>query len=786
MEERSLHILEFDKIIEMLSGYATSEAGRALCAKIRPSTNLRKIREYQKNTTDARDRIQKKGGSLSFRGVKDISETLARLNVNASLSQAELLKVSSLLTVTERAKSYGDNEEIKDSLSEEFSVLEPLVSLNREIRRCILSEDEMADDASPALSSLRRKRKQTEEKIRESVNSLLNAARDYLSEPVITQRDGRFCLPVRAEYKAKVPGLVHDTSATGQTLFVEPMAVVNLNNELLELDSEEKKEIERILAALSASLAPHTDDIKDNIRICKKLDMIFAKALFADAMDACEPAFSTDRYIELKNARHPLIDRKKIVPIDLRLGRDFNMLVITGPNTGGKTVTLKTTGLLTLMGQAGLHVPADEATLGVFEEVFADIGDEQSIEQSLSTFSAHMTNIVHILGEAGPTSLCLFDELGSGTDPTEGAALAEAILLFLNRMQVRTVATTHYAEIKIFALKTPGVENACCEFDVETLSPTYRLLIGIPGKSNAFAISRRLGLSEHVIEEARGLIGTQDESFEDVIGKLNDDRAAAEKARRDAEGYKREIEDLKIRLAKKEERLDGSREKLLKEAKAEAAKILKNAKDTADETVRNINRLAAGSADDRAIEAQRDRLRNSLKETDSGEKLKIKGPSKPVSPKNLDVGDTVRIMSLGGTEGTLTSLPDKDGNVTVSMGFMNSKVKVKDLELVRKGAAEKEPPQKKEFSGIAPKALTISPELNLIGMTTDEALPELEKYLDDAYLAHLPSVRIVHGRGTGALKDAVHRRLKKVKYVKEYRLGAFGEGSDGVTVVTFK
>lgn len=786
MEERSLHILEFDKIIEMLSGYATSEAGRALCAKVRPSTNLRKIREYQKNTTDARDRIQKKGGSISFRGVKDISETLARLNVNASLSQAELLKVSSLLAVTERAKSYGDNEEIKDSLSEEFSFLEPLVSLNREIRRCILSEDEMADDASPALSSLRRKRKQTEEKIRESVNSLLNAARDYLSEPVITQRDGRFCLPVRAEHKAKVPGLVHDTSATGQTLFVEPMAVVNLNNELFELDSEEKKEIERILAALSASLAPHTDDIRDNIRICKKLDMIFAKALFADAMDACEPTFSTDRYIELKNARHPLIDRKKIVPIDLRLGRDFNLLVITGPNTGGKTVTLKTTGLLTLMGQAGLHVPADEATLGVFEEVFADIGDEQSIEQSLSTFSAHMTNIVHILGEAGPTSLCLFDELGSGTDPTEGAALAEAILLFLNRMQVRTVATTHYAEIKIFALKTPGVENACCEFDVETLSPTYRLLIGIPGKSNAFAISRRLGLSEHVIEEARGLIGTQDESFEDVIGKLNDDRTAAEKARRDAEGYKREIEDLKVRLAKKEERLEGSREKLLNEAKAEAAKILKNAKDTADETVRNINRLAAGSADDRAIEAQRDRLRNSLKETDSGEKLKIKGPSKPVSPKKLDVGDTVRIMSLGGTEGTLTSLPDKDGNVTVSMGFMNSKVKVKDLELVRKGAAEKEPPQKKEFSGIAPKALTISPELNLIGMTTDEALPELEKYLDDAYLAHLPSVRIVHGRGTGALKDAVHRRLKRVKYVKEYRLGAFGEGSDGVTVVSFK
>ena len=785
MEERTLHILEFDKIVEMLASHASSEVGRALCLKVRPSTNLRKIREYQKNTTDAGRRLLSRGSAPSFRGVKDISETLARLAVDARLSQAELLKVSSILSVAERIKAYGETE-TEDSLSEEFSFLEPLTAPNREIRRCLLSEEEMADDASPALFNIRRKMKQTEEKIRESITGLLNASREYLTEAVITQRDGRYCLPVRAEHKAKVPGLVHDTSATGQTLFVEPMLIVKLNNDLQELASEEKKEMEHVLAVLSASLTPYADDIRDDIRILKKLDMIFAKALFSGELEAAEPVFSEDRFIELKNARHPLIDRKKVVPISMRLGRDFNMLVITGPNTGGKTVTLKTIGLLTLMGQAGLHVPADEATLGVFDEVFADIGDEQSIEQSLSTFSAHMVNIVHILEKAGPSSLCLFDELGSGTDPTEGAALAQAILLFLNRMQVRTVATTHYAEIKIFALKTPGVMNACCEFDVETLSPTYRLLIGIPGKSNAFAISKRLGLPGFVIDEAKGLIDSGNESFEDVIGRLNDDRAAAEKARRDAELSLKDAALIRERLKKREDRIEESKEKILKEARAEAAKILKDAKTTADETVRNINRLAAENVDDKKIEAERERLRSSIRETGGGEKLKVKGPSKPVSPKKLEVGDTVRIMSLGGTEGTVTALPDKDGNVAVSMGFMNSKVRVKDLELVRKAAGEKKTDSGTSFAGIAPKAMTISPELNLIGKTTDEAVPELEKYLDDAYLAHLPSVRIVHGRGTGALKDAVHRRLKKLKYVKGYRLGAFGEGADGVTIVTFK
>ncbi|MDO4488882.1 MAG: endonuclease MutS2 [Eubacteriales bacterium] len=782
MEDKSLHILEFDKIVEMLCGFASSEAGRSLCAKVKPLTNIKKIKLYQQNTADARIRIAAKGSALSFRGVTDLSESLARLKVSASLSQAELLRVSAVLTIAERAKQYGDSDR-EDTLTEDFSFLEPLTNINREIKRCILSEDEVADDASGALLSIRKRMKQAEGKIHESMSGLLNSYRDYLTDAVITMRDGRYCLPVKSEHKAKVSGLVHDTSSTGMTLFIEPMVVVKLNNEIKELETEAKKEIERIVAELSSSLEPHIDDLKDNINILKKLDMIFAKALLAESMGATMPGFSTDRYIEIKNARHPLIDKDKVVPITVRLGREFSLLVITGPNTGGKTVSLKTPGLLTLMGQAGLHIPADDdSVLGVFDDVFADIGDEQSIEQSLSTFSAHMTNIVHILDKADLNSLCLFDELGSGTDPTEGAALAMAILNFLHRMQVRTIATTHYAQIKVFALKTEGVENACCEFDVASLRPTYRLLIGIPGKSNAFAISKRLGLPEFVIDEAKSLIGETDEHFEDVIQKLENDRLNAEKDRLAAEGYKREIAELKDRIKKKESKLDEQKEKILKEAKDEAAKILKRAKETADETIKNINKLALESGTDKKLEKERAKLRENIKKHETKEELRQKGPSKPISPKKLQIGDIVLVTSLGGTEGVVTSLP-KDGYVNVKMGFMNSKVLVKDLEFVS-GPKEEKPT--KTFTGIAPKALTISPEINLIGLNTDDAIPKLEKYLDDAYLAHLDQARIVHGRGTGALKEAVHKRLKSVKYVKSFRLGAYGEGADGVTVVYFK
>ena len=801
MEEKTLQILEYNKIIERLQGFASSEAGRALCARLKPSSNYRHIREWQRNTSDACTRIRLKGSSLSFRGVREIGDILKRLDVSGILSAGELIAVSSVLTVSERASAYGvrDEEEKEDSLSELFELITPLTSLNKEIQRCILAEDEIADDASPGLLSVRETMKRTAGSVHEVMQSKLNSCRDYLTDAIITQRDGRYCLPVKAEYKSKVPGMVHDASSTGLTLFIEPMAVVSLNNRLRELKAEEQQEIEKVLLRLSQSLMPYTDTIADNIKILKKLDMIFAKALYSLEINGTEPSFSKDRSIELKEARHPLIDPKTVVPVSVSLGRDFDQLIITGPNTGGKTVSLKTTGLLTLMAQAGLHIPASEgSTAGIFEEVYADIGDEQSIEQSLSTFSAHMTNIVSILQKADAASLCLFDELGSGTDPTEGAALGIAILNFLHNMKTRTMATTHYSEIKLYALETAGVENACCEFDVATLKPTYRLLIGIPGKSNAFAISSRLGLPDYIIEDARKRIAAENENFEDIITKLNDDRSRAERSMEEAEAFRKEAEILKERLRKKEERLEAGRDKLLQEARDEAQRILRDAKETADEAIRNISRYGAES-DQRSAEAEREKIRQNLKEASKGSGIVVKGPAKPVSPKKIQTGDEVRIMSMGGVVGTVTSLPDRDGNLNVQIGFMNSKVRVKDIELTGGSGADgkasggngKSGGAKKAAAGgvtksFGAKALTVRPEVNLIGMTTDEALPELEKYLDDAYLAGLESVRVVHGRGTGALKNMVHQRLKKLKYVKSFRLGVFGEGDTGVTIVSFR
>ena len=785
MEERSLKVLEFDKIIARLAECASSDAGRQLCLRLKPSSDRRLILRWQKNTSDAAERIRLKGAALSFHGVKDISEALKRLEVNASLSIPELLAVSAVLTVAERAKAYGcsEEEERQDSLSEDFSLLEPLTRVNRELKRCILSEEELADDASPGLYDVRRKIRQIGDKIHDTMSSLLNSCRDYLTDAVITQRDGAYCLPVRAEYKSKLPGIVQDTSSTGLTLFIVPMAVVKLNNELKELEAAERKEVEEVLRTLSLSLSEHTDDIRDDLGILRRLDMIFAKAIFAGHMDANEPEFSKDRSLDLIKARHPLLDSRTVVPVGIRLGKEFDQLIITGPNTGGKTVALKTAGLLSLMGQAGLHIPAAPGSvLGIFDEIYADIGDEQSIEQSLSTFSAHMTNIVHILEKADAASLCLFDELGSGTDPEEGAALGMAILSFLHRMQTRTIATTHYSEIKMYALNTPGVENACCEFDVATLRPTYRLLIGMPGRSNAFAISKRLGLPEDIIEEARGYLSAGDQSFDAVIGRLNDERQRLEESREKAEDYGREIEVLRARLKKKEATLEENREKLLRQAREDARKILKEAKETADEAIRNINKISAEGG--RSAEAERDRLRKSLKAAEEAGGVKVKGPSKRVSPRKLAVGDTVKLSSMGGNTGTVSSLPDRDGYLFVQMGILKTKVHVSELEQTEQPAAEA--PKVTVRSSFSPKALDIRPELNLIGMTTDEALPMLEKYLDDAYLAHLPSVRIVHGRGTGALKNMVQQRLRKLKYVKSFRLGEFGEGDSGVTVVTFR
>ena len=807
MNEKSLKILEFHKIISQLTEYAASQPGKAMCQNLAPSSDYEEILTWQAQTTDAVSRVRMKG-TISFSGVKDIGDSLKRLEIGSSLNIIELLSISSLLTVAARARSYGRHEpqeddgasEEFDSLEPMFRALEPLTPLNNEIKRCILSEDEVADDASPGLAHVRRSMKITSDRIHTQLNSMLNSNRSYLQDAVITMRNGRYCLPVKAEYKNQVPGMVHDQSSTGSTLFIEPMAIVRLNNEMRELEIKEQKEIEAVLANLSIQAASYTEELKLDMELLSQLDFIFAKAALSRHYKCSAPVFNNRGYIHIKDGRHPLLDPAKVVPINLWLGKDFDLLIVTGPNTGGKTVSLKTVGLFTLMGQAGLHIPAWEGSeLAVFDEVFADIGDEQSIEQSLSTFSGHMTNIVQILSQADARSLCLFDELGAGTDPTEGAALAIAILSFLHNMKCRTMATTHYSELKVFALSTPGVENASCEFNVETLKPTYRLLIGVPGKSNAFAISKKLGLPDYIIEEAKNHLEAKDESFEDLLTSLEESRLTIEKEQEELKSYKEEISQLKSRLSQKEERLEERRDKILKKANEDAQRILREAKETADSTIRQINKLSADSGLNKELEAQRAKLRDKLKQTDEKLAIKTKGPSKTISPKKLKIGDGVKVLSMN-LKGTVSTLPNAKGDLYVQMGILRSLVNIRDLELLdEQDVSGPSIPEKNSRYRVArgsgrpsgggiqvSKSASISPEVNLIGMTVDEAMPVLEKYLDDAYLAHLETVRVVHGRGTGALKNAVHQRLKKLKYVKDFRLGVFGEGDSGVTIVTFK
>ena len=806
MNQKALQTLEFYKIIERLTDFAHSEPGKKLCRELVPSSDFHEIVQNQTETADAVSRVRMKG-SLSFAGVSDVGDSLKRLEIGGSLSAHELLSISGLLTCAARAKNYGrhpESQEIPDdSLDGMFRALEPLTNVNQEITRCILSEEEIADDASPGLRHVRRQMKITADRVHTQLNSILNSSRTLLQDAVITMRDGRYCLPVKAEHKSQFPGMVHDQSSTGSTLFIEPMAVIKLNNELRELELQERKEIEMVLAALSMELVPYVEPIQADFQILTKLDFIFAKGALSRSYKGSMPVFNQNGYIEIKDGRHPLLDPKTVVPINIWLGKDFDLLIVTGPNTGGKTVSLKTVGLFTLMGQAGLQIPAFEGSkLAVFDDVFADIGDEQSIEQSLSTFSGHMKNIVSILSQADSRSLCLFDELGAGTDPTEGAALAIAVLSFLHNMKCRTMATTHYSELKVFALTTPGVENACCEFNVETLRPTYRLLIGIPGKSNAFAISKKLGLPDYIIDDARARLESNDEAFEDLLANLEESRVTIEKERAEIATYKEEIARLKKGLEKKEERLDERKEKLLKNANEEAQRILREAKETADQTIRNINRLASSTGVGKELEAERTRLRNKLDQVDKNLSLKNeKGPKKTISPKKIKIGDGVRVLSMN-LNGTVSSLPNARGELYVQMGILRSLVNIKDLELLEEasitGPGMEAPAGKKGGAGTGnrnatgagkikmSKSFSVSPEINLIGMTVDEATPVLEKYLDDAYLAHLPQVRVVHGRGTGALKAAVHRQLKKLKYVKEFRLGTFGEGDTGVTIVTFK
>ncbi|MCI8514160.1 MAG: endonuclease MutS2 [Lachnospiraceae bacterium] len=787
MNEKALNTLEYTKILARLEEFAATPSGKEKCRNLTPMTDIREIRAAAEQTSDALSRILKKG-ALSFGGVKDIRDSLMRLQIGSALSIHELLNIASLLEAADRAVAYNrkDTEETpSDSLDSLFERIEPLSHLCREIRRCLPSEEEVSDDASPGLRQVRRRLRSAQERVHTQLNSVLNASRPYLQDGVITMRDGRYCLPVKAEYKARFPGMVHDQSSTGSTFFIEPMAIVKLNNEIRELQIKEQQEIEAVLTSLSSRAAEETEALSCDFHALCELDFIFAKGQLSRRQKGSEPLFNTEGRIHLKDARHPLLDPEKVVPVELFLGDTFDLLIVTGPNTGGKTVSLKTAGLLTLMGQAGLHIPAFQGSeLAVFAEVYADIGDEQSIEQSLSTFSAHMTNIVSFLEKADQNSLVLFDELGAGTDPVEGAALATAILDSLLKRRVRTMATTHYSELKIYALSTERVENASCEFDVESLRPTYRLLIGVPGKSNAFAISKKLGLPDAVIEEARNYIGEQEEAFEDVLSDLENTRKALESEREEAARYKDEISRLKNRLSRTENNLEERRERLTREADEEARRIVSEAKAFADETIRRINKLTNDSDLRRELEKERQSLNQKLNAIDQKRLPKTPSKAKAVRPENLHIGDAVRVLSMN-VKGTVSTLPNAKGELYVQMGILRSLIHIKDLELVQEATVSGPGMEKKRSHASrikVSKSLSVSPELNIIGMTTDEAVPLVDKYIDDAYLAHLGTVRIIHGRGTGALKNAVHNLLKKTKHVKSYRLGSFGEGDAGVTI----
>lgn len=791
MNEKALKTLEYYKIIDMLEAFATSSIGKNKCRQLRPLDNLTEIETMQQETADALSRIYQKG-SLSFSGVKDVRGSLKRLEVGSTLGIEELLAIRSLLENASRAKAYSRREtenEHTDSLDNMFELIEPLSPLATEIGRCILSEDEISDDASTGLRQVRRSMKLTNDKIHTQLSSFVSGnSRTYLQDAVVTMRNGRYCIPVKAEYKSQVPGMIHDQSSTGSTIFVEPMTIVRLNNEMRELEIQEQKEIEMILSNLSQLAAENLDAIFDDVKLLSELDFIFARAQLAKSQNATEPRFNRDRIIDIKKARHPLIDKHKVVPIDIRIGETFDLLIVTGPNTGGKTVSLKTVGLLTLMGQSGLHIPAfDNSRLSVFREVYADIGDEQSIEQSLSTFSSHMTNVVRFMETADSDSLVLFDELGAGTDPTEGAALAIAILSTLHDRGIRAMATTHYSELKVYALSTPGVENASCEFDVETLRPTYRLLIGVPGKSNAFAISQKLGLPLSIIERAKEQISQEDETFEDVLSNLEESRKTIESEREELASYKEEIKTLKEQLEEKQDKLDQRKERIIAEANEEAHRILREAKDYADQTMRIFNKAGKDSMSAKELEKHRSDLRKKMDK--AGKKVALKTPQKQKStlrPQDLSLGDSVKVMSLN-VKGTVSSKPDSKGMLFVQMGILRSKVHISDLQLIDEPVITG-PALTRTGAGKIKmnKSASVRTEINLLGKTVDEAISELDKYLDDAYLAHLSSVRIVHGKGTGALRKGVHNYLKRLKYVQDFHLAEFGEGDAGVTIVEFK
>ena len=789
MNNKALKTLEYNKITDRLASHASSEPGIKLCRELQPMMDMDGINSALKQTSDAVSRIFRHG-SISFAGLKDIRPLTKALEVGSTLGMSELLDICSLLKVAAGARRYGVSEdEAADSLSGMFNAVYDIADVRREIERCILSEDEIADDASAELKNIRRQMRICTERIRTELNSMLNGSdRTYLQEAVITTRGGRYCIPVKAEYKSQVPGMVHDQSKAGSTFFIEPMSVVRLNNEIREYEVKESEEIAKILASLSAMAGNYTAELDADYDILSQLDFIFAKAKLSFEYKGSEPIMNTRGYINIRKGRHPLIDSHKVVPIDVSIGDEYSELIITGPNTGGKTVTLKTIGLFSLLGQSGLHIPAaDNSELTVFNDIFADIGDEQSIEQSLSTFSSHMKNIIEILAKADSNSLVLFDELCAGTDPTEGAALAISILTSLHKLRVTTVATTHYSELKIFALSTEGVQNACCEFDVATLAPTYRLLIGIPGKSNAFAISGKLGLPQYIIDDAKESLASEDVAFEDVISDLEKSRVTIEREKLELEEYKKEVEDLKNQLKAKNERLDERSDNILQKAREEASAILREAKETADDAIRKLNKANAAGMSVAELEKQRQRIKDNINKVDKGRALKSQAPARQHKASDFHIGDRVHVASLN-LDGTVHTLPNQKGELNVAIGIMNYNVNMSDLTIIEEASEMRKLKQKS--SGIGKlkmnKTASISPEINLIGMTSDEAIMTLDKYLDDAFLSHISPVRIVHGKGSGVLRNAVHNYLKRQKHVKSFRLGSFGEGDYGVTIVEFK
>lgn len=791
MNQKTLYKLEFDKIIALLEEQASSFRGKQLCRRLKPMTDLERIDTAQEQTAAAFTRIIKKG-RVSFGDAAPIEDSMKRLEVGAALGSGELLRICRLLQNTARVKSYGRHdtqEDTADSLDFFFEQLEPLTLLSNEIERCIISEEEISDEASPELKRIRRSIGGINGKVHATLTGLVNGSlRAYLQDPIITMRGDRYCLPVKAEYRSQVHGMIHDQSSTGSTLFIEPMAVVKLNNDLKELYAKEQEEIQVILARLSEDTAAYVEEIRTNYRILTDLDFIFARGHLALSMRASRPVLNQEGRIKIREGRHPLLDSRTVVPVTVSLGESFSLLIITGPNTGGKTVSLKTVGLFTLMGQAGLHIPAaDRSELAVFRQVYADIGDEQSIEQSLSTFSSHMTNIVSFLRKVDEHSLVLFDELGAGTDPTEGAALAISILSYLHERGIRAMATTHYSELKVYALSTPGVENACCEFDVESLKPTYRLLIGIPGKSNAFAISGKLGLPDYIIEDAKKRLSEQDVSFEDLLTDLENSKRTIEKEQEEIQAYKREMERLKTQARIKQERIEEQREHILKEANEKANTILREAKEFADETIKNFHKFGRENISAADMEKERERLRKKINETSSASSLKAKRTKKEHKPSDFKLGESVRVLSMN-LIGTIHSLPDSRGNVTVQMGILNSQVHISDLEIIEENNPFSAPVRKRGSGSKIKvgKSLSVSPEINLLGKTVDEAISELDKYLDDAILSHLNSVRVVHGKGTGALRKGIHEYLRRQKHIKSYHLAEYGEGDAGVTIVDFK